>query len=385
MNTRDTLATLGLAILAGMALPGCKTPATPTGEQPVKETAAKTSRANLPTQERFYCDEHRDLCIELGLRGYAGASVLLDKTQGWGLLEAFCEAGDMDACSQMASALDAELLVAEIDEDKKFSTSTGLSQEEAMARVLELDQKIMTTLAGSCDAGNPPYPCSLLLRAKLRDFYNQENVGAPKEDAELVALFAKGEAMCTDSKEDFQEVCAFTATFLSLIAVTDEERNNAKVFDERAWTAPKEPCTTDLTPYMSARCVGQENRVEAATAACQRGDELGCADLVDHHSEEILNTEAEMTIHENFIMALLDLEEMPEDLSTLTPEQTAKIETPLGMYTSALEKVTAARIERAEAHRPGCIEAKVPEICASWKSGCQDEKLATTPSCKGSP
>ena len=350
-------------VVLSIALPACKTAA------PKEDPAPATPASRNPHYQRFDCAETPATCLEVGAQALAGASVLMTREQGFTLLADMCNSDRAIACAALATHMSAELMLH--DAEQPFVSATGLERGEVEERIVAFNDRTLQLLEGSC-ARKLPEHCSWLLDAHLRQHYNTEDAGPVAENKELVPLFETGEELCLAGKEDRFRLCSVVSTWFSLTSENYPDQTRRARVEAHLQSLEHPPCPKPGKRYSPAGCSGKPERERAALAACQAGDELGCADLVNARQEEIAYQETSIAQLERIVAISTDLDTLPETYAQLTEEQRERGRAVLEQMYKEREKRDALLPAWREAHRVGCVEAKVQEICDSWKKACAE-------------
>lgn len=370
MRAHSRVRWLPALLVISLALPACKTPA----PQPTTDFGVD------PRIKRFDCNADPELCIGLGARATKGDSVLLEPEEGLELLEIMCESNEALACAVMATHFSTEIMLHE--DGQPLESVSRLNREELDVQIDELNDKVLSLLRGSCDVDQPE-KCGWLLDANLRRFYRSDAKTLPGEDQALIALFAKGEKLCLAGKEDRFQLCSIVSTWFRLTSENYPDDKRRKRVDKHLENFARPPCPSPSKRYSPEGCYGNPKREALALAACKAGDELGCADLVDAHHETIEFKTTSVTQMSRIVALSMDLDALPAKYSQLTEEQREQGSSILEFYYKSREERDALLPGWREAHRVGCVEGKVEEICASWKKACEEAK--SSKECQGIP
>ena len=302
--------------------------------------------------------------------------------EGLALLEMMCRQEQVAACAIMANLFTMDIALHDMDEEEPFESVTGLDKDALEDRISELDEKTIRALAGSCEAAKPER-CHWLLDAHLRHFFASEPKIAPGEDKKLIALFERGETLCLAGGEDRFQLCNLVSTWLMLSSENYPDKSRYERVNAHLQSLASPSCPAPKKRYSPEGCYGNPKREALALAACKAGDELGCADLVDAHHETIEFKTTSVTQMSRIVALSMDLDALPAKYSQLTDEQREKGGSILEAYYKSREERDALLPAWREAHRVGCVEGKVEEICASWKRAC--EEAMSSKECQGIP
>lgn len=329
--------------------------------------------------ERFSCAENMRACAGIASYCAFGNCVLLTAEESWSWLDELC-ARNTFACYSRVAYVTAKLRGHETrvkyEGEVAFSSASGMEREAALAWVKEQRIELVKASEGACGRKDP-VGCSIYVSTRWPT-YPASEVSVAEADARA-SVIETLEEMCGDvSLQERDQACHVAIPRLRGEGASEERI--AKLEAEYQ-AALHESCTTP--PYNPSRCNWSEKSTDYMLALCKGGDESACFSHIDGVATGMDGVTSGIAFYRSLLASSLEVEQLPEDLDELTPEQKE-----LGKRSlDSIARYEASLIELGgkwrEAHRPGCAEQKIEEICASWKAACQD--AAVSVGCDGAP